>query len=156
MVFVNPNAPLGRSQSLSQVSPSVQKYLQSEAFRSVLSGLGIKPGDIKGLVEQKGVTIKPGLSDVRLVQISQDTAQALSALGIPNAEVAIVLAGGNQIAELRKKLGQVRKSTLDGDDMQAVFEMLGVPFDEDGLVILDSTGGVIVVKDGLRDIEETL
>jgi len=146
----------GKQPVSTSVSPSVQKHLASEAFRNVLSGLGIKPGDIKGLTEQKGVTLKPGLQDVRLLQISQDTAQALSALGIPNAEVAIALGGTSQIAELRKKLGKVRRSTLNDEDMAEVFNLLGIPFDEEGLIILDSKGGVTVVKKGLQDIEDSI
>lgn len=148
-------SPIFGKQPLSQMSPNVQKHLSSEAFRSVLSGLGIKQSDIKGISEQKGVALNPKLQDVRLVQISQDTAQALAALGIHNAEVAIALGGTNTISELRKKLGKVRQSMLDPEDLQQLCEALGIPYDEEGLVILDSKGGVTVVKKGMEDIEKS-
>ena len=149
-------SPIFGKSPLSSVSPSVQKHLSSEAFRSVLAGFEIKPGDVKGITVQKGMSIKPGIQDVRLVQISQDTVQALLALGIPNAEVAIIIGADNTISELKKKLRNIRQSTLDSEEMAEVFEMLGIPFDEEGLVILDSKGGVTVVKQGLKDIEESL
>lgn len=149
-------SPIFGKQPFSSISPSVQKHLNSEAFRSVLSGLGIRPGDIKGVTEHKGLKLTPKLQDVRFVQISQDTAHVLAALGINNAEVAIAVGGASTISELKKKLGKIRQSTLEQEDLEAICGLLGITYDEDGLVILDSKGGVTVVKQGLQDIENSL
>jgi hypothetical protein len=142
--------PIGSSGS--KPDPSVGKHLKSEGFSNVLQGLGINPKDVSSISQLRGMALEMNLGEAQYIQLNQSTSEALKGMGIQNATLAMVLSGNDEVDRLKKRLKEIQESMINKDDMQSIFNLLGVEFDQEALAFQDSKGGILLVRSGLDEI----
>ena len=128
--------------------------MKSEGFSNVLQGLGINPRDISSISQLKGMALEMNLGDAQYIQLNQSTEEALKSMGIPNATLAMVLSGSDEVDRLKKRLKEIQESMINKEDMKSIFSLLGVEFDQEALAFQDSEGGILLVRSGLDEILE--
>ncbi|MFT5171443.1 MAG: hypothetical protein ACI9BD_001220 [Candidatus Marinamargulisbacteria bacterium] len=148
-------APQFQSNVSNSASNLANRHLKSPEFKNVLESLGIKPREIISISEHKGVHADLHINDVNIIQVNQNQAQALIALGLPGAEVAIVVSADEEIKLIKKKLKQITESMLDKETLSKLGSLLGFNGD-DALVFMDETGGLLLIRSSMTEIEEAL
>lgn len=136
--------------------PKLAKHLQNPEFSSIISNLGIKPKDIINLIEHKGLQGELSFKDAQVIQLSADKAEALKALGLVGADLALVLESEDEIKRIKKRLKEIQSSTLNKAELAFLLNTLGLEFDEESLVFTDSRGGLVIIRSAIRALEESL
>lgn len=146
----------GNVGSSSHDSSGLGKFVRSEAFRSVLNGLGIDPKNITDSKITKGLSQKLQFQEVEVIQINSDMSEVLKSLGLANVDLAVMLNADEEMDRIKKRLKEVRLSSLDPELLSEMATAFGVDFDDDTLIFTDKVGGILIVKSSLQEIERTL
>ncbi|MBT5953936.1 hypothetical protein HOG98_04370 [bacterium] len=135
-------------------SPLVQKSLNSSGFKNILNCFGIKTSDVSGVQKDFGVSLKmmESFKDVQMIQVNQSKASALAAMGIENASLALVMQSEEEIKLLKKRLKEIKESTLDKKAIAKLLAELGISQNLDSLVFTDETGGLYIIQSQFENL----
>ncbi|MCP4049528.1 MAG: hypothetical protein GY730_02325 [bacterium] len=148
----------GHINSFNQTSnnPAVSKHLKSPQFKNILSVLGINAKDIISISQKNGVHTNTSVQEVKFLQIDKNKAEVLKALGIENAELAIVLSADNEISTIRKRLETIKESAFNKKILRKLLNLLGIPGDENTFVFTDENGGLLVIQSAVSEIHRSI
>jgi len=150
-----PGGPSGpNAQQHSTQNQLIKRHLSTRGFQRVLDGLGLSAKDIAGLVKEEGVHAKAlkHLQDMRFIEITQEKAEIIKALGLGNVELAIVLQSEEEITRIRKRLKELREALIDKAMMQRLLSALGMKAGLDILIYLDETGGLVLIQAAMKEV----
>lgn len=147
-------SPSGAMRPLSEIStnPIVSKHLASPEIQSVLNGLGIKPQHIHQVSHTPGGIAAPALTELYAVLIDPTKAEVLRALGFGAVDLAIVVSSEDEISRVKKRLNQIKETITDRETILKLMKLLGLPEQDDVMVISDHQGGVLIVQSGLKEL----
>lgn len=137
-------------------NPIISKHLSSAEFQNVLTSLGIKPDNVVSIKQENGVQLTNPLQDLQVISITPQIAEVLKALGLGNVELAIVVSAEDEIKNIRKKLKEIKDSSLNKDMIDKLLKQLGISQTSEAFVFTDHTGGLLIVQAGLNEISEKI
>lgn len=151
---ISGTAPSGAIRPLSEIStnPIVSKHLASPEIQTVLNGLGIKPQQIHQVSHTPGGIVTPALTELYAVLIDPTKAEVLRALGFGAVDLAIVVSSEDEISRVKKRLTQIKETITDREMIAKLMQLLGLPEQEDVMVISDHQGGVLIIQSGLKEL----
>ncbi len=147
-----------QNQSISRPDKTHVKQFENPQLLTLIKSLGINPQHITTLSTQKGLNISVGnaLNDIRVLKITPEIANMLSAIGIVNAELAIVIQSQEELKQIKKKLNLVKGSLVDKKTLGKLLSFLDLEDDLDTLGFTYEEGGLILIRSAFKETEESL
>lgn len=140
---------------------SIDKLLKTHPpLKGVLEALGVDISKISHFTKQPGAaldSLKKNMQEIQLVHVQNDHLEALKALGLgSNIEMALVMSSETEINRIKKKNKDIKESRLDKQKLSQISSLLGLDGDPESLLIMDTQGGVSILKSAFEEIEESL
>jgi hypothetical protein len=148
--------PLHRKSVSSQTSVSLPKSLSSSALQDILGWLGIDPSQVVSVRERPGGGDAPNFKDVQTLQVAQNTSETLKALGLMNTEAVISLQIADDIDRIEKRMKDIKKTLVKKEDFDKLSGLMGFDTELEGLILVDSDGGMQLVESFLDELEESI
>ncbi len=155
---VNPMSAGHRASGVSQVPSAVtQTFQRYPALKRVFQALNILPSQVARVASRIGADrtmVTDGLTQIQTVQVTAEQASILSSLGLAGAVVAVSIQSREELDKLRKRLDKLKQPDIRNPHLQTVFGTLGIPFDEETILLTDEDGGIFVIRAGLKELED--
>ena len=138
-------------------SAATQAFQRYPALKSIFQALNISPAQVSRITSRAGadrVMVSDGLTQIQTVQVTAEQANILASLGLAGASVAISIQSTEELDKIRKRLNKLKQPSITNPHLQTVFGTLGLPFDDESVVLTDENGGVFVIQAGLKELEE--
>lgn len=138
-------------------SAATQAFQRYPALKSIFQALNISPAQVSRITSRAGadhVMVSDGLTQIQTVQVTAEQANILASLGLAGASVAISIQSTEELDKIRKRLDKLKQPSITNPHLQTVFGTLGLPFDDESVVLTDENGGVFVIQAGLKELEE--
>jgi hypothetical protein len=153
----NPAAANRAASAPQNSSATTQAFQRYPALKSIFQALNISPAQVSRISSRAGadrVMVSDGLTQIQTVQVTAEQANILASLGLAGASVAISIQSTEELDKIRKRLDKLKQPSITNPHLQTVFGTLGLPFDDESVVLTDENGGVFVIQAGLKELEE--
>lgn len=145
----------------SPVNASIDKLIKNHPpLKGVLEALGLDISKISRFTTERGAnleSIKQNMEKIQLVHVQHEHVEALKALGLgTNIEMALVMSSQTEINRIKKKNQAIKESQLDKAKLAQISSILGFEGNPDSLLVMDTQGGVNILKSAFEEIEDSI